>query len=69
MFYKEYELFKDMYLKRRKWKHYKCLLHCMVLMRNQAMIHTGMQKKKNDLDIIISGWKFLTIYFAMHKGN
>ena len=41
----------------------------MVLMRNQAMIYTGMQKKKNDLDIIISGWKFLTIYFAMHKGN
>ena len=46
---------------------YKFWLHCMVLMRNQAMVHTDMQK--NDLDIIISGWKFLLIYFAMHKDN
>ena len=37
----------------------------MVLMRNQAMVHTDMQK--NDLDMFISGWKFLPIYFAMQK--
>ena len=44
---------------------YKFWLHCMVLMRNQAMVQTDMQK--NDLDMFISGWKFLPIYFAMQK--
>ena len=46
---------------------YKFWLHSMVLMRNQAMVQTDMQK--NDLDMFISGWKFLPIYFAMHKDN
>ena len=46
---------------------YKFWLHCIVLMRNQAMFHTDMQK--NDLDMFICGWKFIPTYFAMHKDN
>ena len=40
----------------------------MDLMRNQFMVHTGVQS--NDLDILICGWKvFLPMYFAMNKVN
>ena len=40
----------------------------MDLMRNQFMVHTGVQS--NDLDMLICGWKvFLPMYFVMNKVN
>ena len=68
LFLKEYKSVRERFRKGEMGKTPQFWLLYIDLMRNQFMVHTGVQS--NDLDMLICGRKvFLPMYFVMNKVN